>query len=1054
LLGPATSQIEGERRYLTVMFCDLVGSTDLSERLDPEDFGEMVLAYQETGRQLVEDHGGQVAHYAGDGLLAFFGYPVAHEDDADRAVTAALAILTAMPDLTAHARRLGDVTLQARVGIHAGPIVIGAMGSSNRSDISLFGLTANVSARLQAFASPGAIVISDTAMRVLRGSYNFTELGTPDLKGVTQKLAAHQVHGIRIDRSASVSDTPRTMIGREAERHELIDSFATALELGTQSLLISGEPGVGKSTLVGSLRIHLEETPHVWLELQCSELAQASPLRPVIIGLRELLQITDGEPAQEQLAKLTVGLGQRGDAATAILPYLAELLAIERSGVPELEGLSGELRRARTLDALVEWAGVAASQSALVIVAEDLQWADPSTLELLHRLRGRGSDEPILVVGTSRVEAIAPGLFNEHDHVRLARLSIAESRSLATALSAKYEVPDDVLVQLADRGDGVPLFIEELIRDAAERASHHHEMLTQVPDTLQSLLASRLDRLGESRSVAQAASVIGREFPLDLLRVITDLSPDGLQRWLEVLVEAGIIARQAAAGEPTYVFRHALIHDAAYASLLRRTRREIHRVIASVLPDMRPTIVRTAPELVAHHHEAAGAALTAARWYADAGTRACERAAYVEGTSHYEAGIALLRKADLTTEAEELLLSLLIFCGNALMSTAGPGGEETLPMWEEAVALAQELGNLDELTSALNGVATYRSDRGQLDMTLEVATKILEISQQSGSRVAALRGHCSLSVANFYKGQVVLALTHAENALAAEREGDYFTVTYGIGHDQGSLARSMLAWSQWWLGRPDVALSTAQEGKRRADRLPSSITQAMANHMVAFIHYERGEANEAIAAARANIASAEQLNFQFWLGTSLLILGAQQACLGNEAGMDDLDRAFNLLLESGDRGGGGMAFALLAQAQLSLGRHEEALATAELGLTLSEASGQPFYDPELQRLAAMSRFALEPEAVDDANRALTASLTLARRMGAASFGLRAATDLAALPDSSGSRRARVIGELEVALAQMGDGETSSAQSLAHTLLNRLDPTRMLSASSTEKRRTT
>ncbi len=1053
MLGPATSQIEGERRYLTVMFCDLVGSTDLSERLDPEDFGEVVLAYQETGRELVEEHGGHVAHYAGDGLLSFFGYPVAHENDADRAVMAALTILAAMPGLNARARRIGDFTLQARVGIHAGPTVIGSMGSSNRSDISLFGLTANVAARLEGIAAPGSIVISDTAKRVLRGNYSFTELGTPDLKGVTQKLLVHQVHGIGADLPAPASGEPRSMVGRNAEREQVFAAATRAQTNGCEALLISGEPGVGKSTLVGALRDHLAATPHTWLELQCSELAQASPLGPVIAGVRDLLGFTDGDSSEEQLAKLTAGLDDQGAPTAAVLPYLAELLAIEQPDHSELEGVSGELRRVRTLDALVEWATAAATQAPLVIVTEDLHWADPSTIELLHRVRTRAASKPILLVGTSRQATAVPGLFDEGDHIRLARLSVAESRALAISLSAAYDVPDDTLLQLADRGDGVPLFIEELIRGAAAQASDSGAALTHMPDTLQSLLAARLDRLGESRAVAQAASVIGREFSLDLLAVVADMQPDALRGWLDVLVEEGIVSQHPAAGEPTYTFRHALIHDAAYASLLRRSRREMHGVIASVLPDLRPAIVRSAPELVAHHHEAAGAPLNAARWYADAGTRACERAAYLEGTSHYKAGIALLRKVDLTTEAEELLLSLLILCGNALMSTAGPSGEQTLPLWQEAIALAEELGNIDELTSALNGVATYRSDRGQLDLTIEVATKILEISRDSGSRVAAFRGHCSLSMANFYKGQAVLALTHAEQALAAERDGDYFTVTYGIGHDQGSLARSMLAWSQWWLGRPDAALATALEGKQRADRLPSSITQSMANHMVGFIHYERGDTDQALAIARANIASAEHLDFPFWLGTSLLVLGAQRACLGEEEGMQDLDRAFSLLLESGDRGGGGMAFALLAQAQRSLGQYEQAVGTAELGLALSQGSGQHFYDPELRRLLAISRFALEPEGVSDAIRGLTESLALARRMGASSFGLRAAIDLASLPGADGGRRAQVVGELEVALAQMGDGGSCAPQTRAHTLLGQLDPSRQLSASGSDERRT-
>ena len=1049
----STSQVQGERRYLTVMFCDLVGSTDLSERLDPEDFGEMVLAYQETGREIVEEHGGHVAHYAGDGLLAFFGYPVAHENDADRAVMSALTILAAMSDLNTSARRLGDVTLQARVGIHAGPTVIGEMGSANRSDISLFGLTPNVAARLEGIAAPGTIVISEMAVRILQKSYVLSDLGTPDLKGITQRLAVSRVHGIALEPLRPAGSDPTTLIGRDTERREVLAAFERSQTDGTRTYLISGEPGVGKSALVRSLGADLAARDHLWLELHCSELASASPLRPVISGLRDLLDIREHDTPEEQLAKLTAGLDDQGAATANFLPYLADLLAIDWPGQSGLDALSGELRRARTLEALLGWAVAAASHSPLVIVAEDLQWADPTTLELLQRIQVRGGDRPILLLGTSRLDVAEHAMFDHTDHIRLSRLSVADSRALAVSLSATHKVPQDTLVKLADRGDGIPLFIEELVRGAAESPTDAGEPGVALPDTLQSLLAARLDRLGESRSVAQAAAVIGREFSLDLLSVVTQASAESLRRSLQELEEAGIVTPPVGPGEGNYIFRHALIQDAAYASLLRRSRRELHAVIASLMPDMHPTVVSTAPELVAHHYEAAGASLMAARWYADAGRRACERAALMEATSHFQSGIGLLQSTDLTQEGEAILLTLLILCANAHMGTSGPGGESTLPLWEQAIALAEELGDTDELTSAMNGLATYEFDRGHLESTIEIATKILEVSESSGSRVAALRGNLSLAMARFYRGETVRALSHCEEGLKLERDGDYFTVTYGVGHDQGTMGRSVLAWSQWWLGRPDAALTTAREGLRRAEDLPSSLSQAMARHMVGFIHYERGDAAEALAASRANVTTTEELNFVFWLGTSLLVRGAQTARLGDASGLVDLDRAFGLLIDGGDRGGGSMAFALFAQAQQALGQHEQAIATAELGLAITEGNGQPFYDPELRRLIAMSRYALDPDRVDDVVSQLSDALGLARRMGAASFALRAATDLANLPGSEGSRRTQAIGELEVALAQMGDGHDTSDQIIARGRLDVLKPTRSLSVPGSERRRT-
>jgi tetratricopeptide (TPR) repeat protein len=772
----------------------------------------------------------------------------------------------------------------------------------------------------------------------------------------------------------------------------------------------------------------------------------------VVGGLRHVLGIRADDTSETQLAKLTGVLEGQNAATTALEPYLADLLAIEREQPSSLDGLSAEMLRVGTLDALVEWAVRTASTAPLVVLAEDLHWADPTTLELLERLGRGGGSHPIFILCTARPEFDPQPMFDDNDHLRLSRLSVADSRALAVRVSSTYGVPEDMVVKLADRGDGIPLFIEELVRGAAEPPLGGDARHSAMPDSLQSLLAARLDRLGEARTVAQAAAVIGREFAIDLLSAVTQMPGDSLARYLVDLVDSGIVLRQDELESDSFVFRHALIQDAAYASLLRRRRRELHGVIASLLPDLRATEVRSAPELVAYHYEAAGESLMAARWYVNAGKRACERAALVEASRHFESGIRLLDGVDLTVEGEGLLLALLILCANAHMGTSGPGGETTLPLWHKAVSLAEELGNADELTSAMNGLATYNFDRGNLESTIEIASRILDISESSGSRVAALRGNLSLAMARFYRGEVVQALTNLEEGLKLEREGDYFTVTYGVGHDQGTMGRSVLAWSQWWLGRPDLGLQTALEGLRRSQTLPSSLSQAMARHMVAFIHYERGEGEEALAVSRENVSVCEELDFPFWLGTSLLVNGAQKARLGNPEGLADLDRAFLLLLDGGgDRGGGSMAFALLAGAQQALGLHEQAIATAELGLAITAGNGQPFYDPELQRLVAMSRYASDPEQLDEVVSNLSDAVRLARQLGAASFALRAALDLATLPGSEGPRRAQCVGELEVALTQMSDGHGTSDQRAARDRLGVIAPDRHASAHGSQSR---
>jgi class 3 adenylate cyclase/tetratricopeptide (TPR) repeat protein len=1034
LTGTPSAQLEGERRYLTVMFCDLVGSTDLSGKLDPEDFGELVLAYQEMGRAAVVQHGGLVAHYAGDGLLSFFGYPVAHEDDSDRAVLAALTILGSMAELNARAQELGDVTLQARVGIHNGPTVIGAMGSADRPDISLFGMTPNVAARLEAFAIPGTVVISENVSRVLRGRFHLVELGTPELKGVSEPLAVSRVDGAVTAATSRSQGGADSVIGRARESQALAQAFERTVDQGQQTVLISGEPGVGKSTLVRTLGNQLEGAEVQWVQMQCSELASASPWRPVIVGLRSLLEISDYDSSDVQLEKLLGGIDALGSAASEHLPYLADLLGIDVSGSSALDGLSSELRRARTLDALIEWALALAARTPLVLVTEDLHWADPSTLDLLSRLVNRRSERPVLCLCTSRLGVPEEWDEAEVTHIPLARLGKAQSRALAVSLSSKYKVPNDTLVRLADRGDGVPLFIEELIRSAAEAHAVSARPSAELPDTLQSVLAARLDRLGEARTTAQAASVIGREFPLELLTIVTQRDPEVLQGHLVRLVDAGIVSEHQGVDGLNYAFHHALIQDVAYETLLRRRRRELHALTARALADDFPAVADAAPELVAHHHQAAGVSLDAARWFGIAGRRSVERAALLEAIIHYETGISLLRESTRTTEADELLLSLLILCANAHMGTSGPGGAETLPLWEDAMELAERLGNHDELTSALNGAAVYRSDRGELDTTIELASRILEIGRATNSRVAALRGNLTLGMAYFFKGEGRQAMGHCELGLSLERKNDYFTITYGVGHDQGTMGRAMLSWSQWWLGLPDASLATANEGLDQALRLPSSLSQAMARHTVALAHHLRNESEEATATARANVTLTEELNLPFWLGLSLVVLGSQRARRGDEGGLDDLDRALAILLDIGNRAGGSMGMAVLADAQRSLGQPELAVSTAELGLAVSAESGQIFYDPELRRIAALAHYDADPERVNEVITELDQSLDEARRMGAASFALETAIDLARLRRHDVQQRQVAASDLGQAVAAMGDGRHTAAQITARGLL--------------------
>ncbi len=1032
----------GERRHLTVMFCDLVGSTALSEVLDPEETGELVLAYQEMGRAAVTSLGGHVAQYLGDGLLAYFGYPTAHEDDAERAVRAGLAVVDGLEGLNSHVRDSAGVQLAARVGIHSGPTIVGAMGSADRSDTSVFGSTPNIAARLESQALPGSVVISDATRCMLDPRFRIVDRGVPVLKGVSQSIHVWEVVGVGVLTPRSQTPPTTTLVGREDELATICERFEQACAGQGQTVVVSGEPGVGKSRLLQALYQQTSEASHVWLEFQCSELAAGSPLQPVIDLLERSIGPIERDAVAERRARLRQLLTPLGDQAPEMVPYVADLLGISDEEALATEG--PELRRRRVLDALAEWPMALATGRPVIVVVEDVHWCDPTSLELLHLVADQVHQHRILCLLTHRPDPSVE-LPAAATTVELSRLSPLEGEELVRQLAGETSLSADSLAALADRGDGVPLFIEELVKSAQEGRPTAGD--PEVPETLQVLLAARLDRLGNARHVAQAAAVLGREFPLTLLEAVTMTEAGDLATSLSRLEDAGVLITRTVGDEVDCLFRHALIQDAAYTSLLRRQRRDLHAHVARVLEERFDGQLNATPELMAHHLAAAGQPVRAAEWYGRAGRRAAVHAAFGEAVAHYRRGLATLDDAPAGAERSEGLLSLNILLANALMGSSGLGGADLLPIWERAIALAEELGDDEELTSALNGAAIYHTDHGDDDIAIGMAERIVTIADATGSRVAALRGNGTLGMALFFRGEGKRALAHSELAISLSRDGDFEAVTYGVGHDEGVFFHTMASWNLWWLGQPDAGLAKALEGSREADALPSSLSQAMARHAVAIIRHLRDEGDLATAVATENLRLTEEVGLPFWRGLALLVLGTERARVGDQTGLDQLDLGVGLLIDEGNRGGAPLGLAMLADAQLHLGRFEQAVATADAGLVTSAELRQPFYDPELLRLKAMALDEGRSGSPTEAVALLNESLGLAKRLGAASWMLRTATSLATVlgRDKRSVEQGRIL--LGDALAGMGDGENTVAQRRARRLLSDL---RQIATTSTSR----
>ena len=680
--------VEAERRHLTVMFCDLVDSTHLSRQLDPEDYRAVVRAYQEAAAAVIQHFDGYMAQYLGDGLLVYFGYPHAHEDEAQRAVQASLELVEAMAPLNTRLEPQYGVRVAVRVGLHTGLVVIGEMGGGNRQEQLAMGDTPNIAARLQGLAAPNTVVLSAVTARLVHEAFALEERGLHHFKGVAEPMAVFRVLGPQESPGDEEEAGPARvpfLVGRDEEVGLLLRRWEQSKEGLGQVVLLSGEAGIGKSALVQTLREHVGREGCARLTFRCSPYHTNSALYPVIAHLQRLLRWERDEAPEARLAKLERLLDASRQPLAEVVPLLAALLA-----VPLPEGsyaaltLTPQQQRQQTLDALVAWLLAEAERQPVLAVYEDLHWADPSTLELLGALLEQAPTVPMLTVLTFRPVFVPPWPSRSHlTPITLNRLERPQVEALITHLAGGKALPAEVVAHIVAKTDGVPLFVEELTKmllesDLLQEDTQHYVLtgpLTAVtiPATLQDSLMARLDRLGAARDVAQLGAVVGREFAYDVLQALAPLDEATLQARLAQLVEAELLYQRGRPPRARYVFKHALIQDAAYASLLKSTRQQVHQQIAQVFEAQFPALVETQPELVAQHYTAAGCAEQAVVYWQRAGQQASDRSAHLEAISHLTTGIELLKTLPETPERTQQALTLHIALGAALQMAKGHG---------------------------------------------------------------------------------------------------------------------------------------------------------------------------------------------------------------------------------------------------------------------------------------------------------------------------------------------------------------------------------------------
>jgi class 3 adenylate cyclase len=778
-VGPAPP--DAERRQLTVLFCDLVDSTVLASQLDPEELREVVRAYQDTCAKVIARFEGHIAQYLGDGLLVYFGYPLAHEDDAQRAVRAGLGMIEALGQLNTRLPQERGVHLAARLGIHTGLVVVGVVGGGTRQEQLALGETPNVAARLQGLAAPNTLVISTATLQLLGGFFTYQSLGTPVLKGLAQPVEVYQVLHERMARSRleAVGSTGLTpLVGREQEAALLRERWAQVKDGLGQVVLLSGEAGIGKSRLVQVLQEHIASEPQAWLTpCQCSPYHQNTALYPMIDLLEQVaLRFDREESPQQKLHKLEGFLVQYGLQLVEAVPLFAGLLSLPLPDTSAPLTMSPEQQKQQILQALLTIFLRIAAQQPVLFVMEDLHWVDPTTLELLTLLVDHGPATRILALWTFRPDFSPPWTGRAHlTQVTLPRLPRRQAAEMTDRVAHGKALPPEVVEQIVAKTDGVPLFVEELTKMVLESGllqerEERYELTgplppLAIPATLHDSLMARLDRLATVKSLAQLGATLGREFSYALLHAVSLWDEATLQQGLHQLVEAEFLYQQGLPPQATYLFKHALIQDAAYQSLLRSTRQQYHQRIAQVLEARFPESCETQPELLAHHYTEAGLTEQAIGYWQQAGQRAIQRSANVEAVNHLTRGLALLTLLPDTPERTQQELAFHLSLGAQLAVTKGYAASEVEQAFARARALCQQGGERPQLGFVLWGLYRFYFMRAEHRTAQELAAQLLRLAQHDLAPVVLLAAHAALGTALWVQGHLTAAREHLVPAL-------------------------------------------------------------------------------------------------------------------------------------------------------------------------------------------------------------------------------------------------------------------------------------------------
>jgi class 3 adenylate cyclase/tetratricopeptide (TPR) repeat protein/ribosomal protein L40E len=842
--GTGDDGLTGERRHLTVLFCDLVGSTAIAGQLDPEQWRETVAGYHRAAAEAITRFDGHVAKYLGDGVMALFGYPQAHDNDAERAARAGLAILDAISKLNAQP---GHAKLSARVGIDSGAVVV---GKGAGKEVDVFGDAPNIAARVQAAADPGTVVISDATQRLVSGLFIVEDRGAQELKGIERPIQIYRVvrpSGMRGRFPAVAAMRGMTaFVGREDELRSLINRWERVREGEGQVVTIIGEAGIGKSRLVQRFQQEIAANPNTWLECATAPFFQNTPFYAIADMLQQNFHWDANQDVDRRLAALEASLALAGLDLNEAVPLIAPLLQLPVGARYPRSSMAPEQQRKRLLATLVAWVIGAARAQPLIIATEDLHWADPSTLEVIRLLVEQGATARLLLLYTARPEFHAPWPMRaHHTQINLNRLTSGNVRTMVSQVAAKIALSDETIATVVERTGGVPLFVEELTRAVLESGDAKLSG-REIPATLHDSLMARLDRLGPAKEVIQIGAVIGSDFSYELLHAVHTIAEENLQDSLRKLADAELLYVRGIAPDASYTFKHALIRDAAYEALLKSRRKEMHRTVARTIDEKFPALKEAHPEVLARHWTEAGEAEPAIAAWSLAGERAVERRAYREAEQHYGGALAVLQTQPESSERDSSELTLQLALGNVMLSTRGWSAAETAEAFTQARLIA-ERGGGDKSLLVFNGLRAAAVTRGELRSALALGEQMLEIARVIGTPTALVTAHQSQGNTQYYLGDLVGARHHLQRAVELYREGGFRGAATTI-----PVEVSVLVWAglnEWLLGYPDSALRLVDEGLSLARRQNNPFGLAVALSVGGHVPSFRGEHKRVLEAS-------------------------------------------------------------------------------------------------------------------------------------------------------------------------------------------------------------